>query len=418
MPAYANSTFRKPVLAVLVSAFIAGFVGYFSTTTLYAQGLVQDEQVVMKARVAEVISQEDRLVPGTEVHSIYQKIKVEMLSGPDRGKVVTIENDFLQLEEDEVFYVNRNTGALDGVVSYSVKDPNRLPVLIFFGALFLLCTVVFGGVQGLRGLVSLAASLFLILYVLLPGIIDGHSALWLSVSVSALIIILGSYITHGFNRTTSVAVAGMLATVVLTSGLAYVAVHWGRLSGFSSDEAVYLNISTSGSIDFVGLLLGGILIGLLGVLYDAAIGQAVSVEELHRAAPHLPRRSIYLRALRIGREHIGALVDTLAIAYVGVSLPLLLLFSTVVSESVGITLNRELFATEILRALIGSIGLILTVPITTALSTLILVRQSEHAAGSGDGCVAASAELVAKEEKVLDGLVSKTGCGHIHGHSH
>jgi len=415
MHALDRSTVRNFFGATLA---IVWLVGYFSVATVHAQGLVQDEHIVMKARVVEVVSQEERFVPGTEVRSVYQKIKAEMLSGSDRGKVVVIENDFLQLSKDEVFYVNRNTSALNGTVSYTVKDPNRLPAMMFFGILFLLCTVVFGGMQGLRGLISLAISLFLILYVLLPGILGGHSALWLSVSVSALIIILGSYITHGFNRTTSVAVAGMLATVALTSGLAYVAVHWGRLSGFSSDEAVYLNISTSGSIDFVGLLLGGMLIGLLGVLYDAAIGQAVSVEELHRVAPHLSRRSIYQRALRIGREHIGALVDTLAIAYVGVSLPLLLLFSTTVTESVGITLNRELFATEILRTLIGSIGLILTVPITTALSTFILVRKNEDTPGSGNGCAAVSAELVAKEEKALDELATKTGCGHTHGYSH
>lgn len=414
MRARVKSVFHR----LSIAALVAGLFVFFPLATLHAQTLVQDEHVVMKARVVEVVSQEERLVPGTEVHSIYQKIQAEILSGSDLGKMVMIENDFLQLSEGEVFFVNRNTSALDGIVSYTVKDPNRLPVLIFFGTLFLICTVVFGGIQGLRGLISLAISLFLILHVLLPGILGGYSALWLSVSVSALIITLGSYITHGFNRTTSAAVVGMLATVALTSGLAYMAVQWGRLSGFSSDEAVYLNISTSGSIDFVGLLLGGILIGLLGVLYDAAIGQAVSVEELHRAAPHLPRRSIYARALRIGREHIGALVDTLAIAYVGVSLPLLLLFSTVVSESFGITLNRELFATEILRTLIGSIGLILTVPITTALSTCILVRKSADISGSGNGYTAVSAELVAKEEKVLDELITKTGCGHIHGHSH
>lgn len=390
--------------------FLASCIGFFglalcivSPTAVQAQELVSDEHVIMKARVLKVLMQEERVVPGTEVHSIFQKIEAEILGGAERGKVVTIDNDYLSLDEGEVFYVNRVTHGLDKSIVYSVKDPDRLPALVFFAALFLICTVVFGGMQGLRGLISLAGSLFLILYVLLPGILNGYSALWLSVSVSALIIILGSYITHGFNRTTTAAVFGMVATVLCTGGLAYVAVRWGRLSGLASEEAVFLDMSTRGAIDFSGLLLGGILIGLLGVLYDAAIGQAVSVEELHRVAPHLPRRSIYARALRMGREHIGALVDTLAIAYVGVSLPLLLLFSTVVSESIGITLNRELFATEIVRTMIGSIGLILTVPITTLISVMFLMGKGSQV----------SEAVIVDEEKAANSLST----GH-HGHSH
>ena len=128
--------------------------------------------------------------------------------------------------------------------------------------------------------------------------------------------------------------------------------------------------------------LGGVIIGLLGVLYDAAIGQAVSVEELTRIAPHVPRKTIYQRALRIGREHIGALVNTLAIAYVGASLPLLLLFYQTSSASIAQIANTEIFSTEIVRIMIGSIGLVLAVPITTLVSVLILVKKPTHVADS------------------------------------
>jgi len=219
----------------------------------------------------------------------------------------------------------------------------------------------------------------------------------MSVAVSSLIIILGSYITHGFNKTTSSAVFGMIVTILITGLLAYWSVHSAQLTGFESDEAVYLNFSTRGNIDIVGILLSGIMIGLLGVLYDVAIGQAISVEELHKIAPHVPRRKIYLRALRMGREHIGALVNTLAIAYVGASLPLLLLFS--MSETASFTvLNREIFATEIVRTLIGSIGLVLAVPITTLISVWFLIRKPENV----------DKELVEIEKKALE---------HV-GHSH
>jgi len=160
--------------------------------------------------------------------------------------------------------------------------------------------------------------------------------------------------------------------------MAYFAVHNSQLTGVTGDESIYLNFNTRGGIDLVGLLLGGIMIGLLGVLYDVSIGQAISVEELYSVAPHLGRWKIYKRAIRIGREHIGALVNTLAIAYVGASLPLLLLFYSGADASFSIIINREIFVTEIVRILIGSIGLVLAVPITTLLSVFILIKKKQN----------------------------------------
>lgn len=185
---------------------------------------------------------------------------------------------------------------------------------------------MFGGFQGLRGLVSLALSLLLIIHFLLPNIINGVSPVLISIVASSLIIILGSYVTHGFNRTTSAAVISMIITVVLTGFMAEIALDMARITGITDEEAFLLNIKSGGNIDILGLLLGGVIIGLLGVLYDIAISQAVSVEELLRFAPESKKGLVYKRAIRMGREHIGALVNTLAIAYVGASLPLFLLF--------------------------------------------------------------------------------------------
>jgi uncharacterized membrane protein len=149
-------------------------------------------------------------------------------------------------------------------------------------------------------------------------------------------------------------------------------VHSARLTGFGSEEAAYLNFDTNGSIDFVGLLLGGLVIGLLGILYDAAIGQAIAVEELWAMNKDATRRHVFMRVMRVGREHIGALVNTLAIAYVGAYLPLLLLFKLTATQGPLVTINQEMFATEILRTLVGSTGLVLAVPITTAVAVWML----------------------------------------------
>ncbi|MDQ2933098.1 MAG: YibE/F family protein [bacterium] len=345
-------------------------------TPIFAQELVQDAVVIEKAQVLEVKNQEERTIPGADIKSTFQTIVVEIIEGVNAGKIVTVENDYLKLEKGEVFYLRHITNALDKSETYSVADPDRMPTVYVFIGLFILSVLAFGGKQGARGLVALAASFVFIIYLLLPSVLNGFSPVLVSMGVSSLIIILGSYITHGFNRSTSSAVIGMVITIIFTGILAYASIHFGRLSGFATEEAVYLNLNTKGTIDFAGLLLGGMLIGLLGVLYDAAIGQAVTVDELRQVGPHLTRSIIFRRALRVGREHIGALVNTLAIAYVGASLPLLLLLY---NSGVGtqVLVNQEIFATEILRAMVGSIGLIITVPITTLIAVLMLVKKPD-----------------------------------------
>ncbi len=342
---------------------------FLYTGIAHAQELVPDKVTTEKAQVTEILTQETKKVPGTDTPTVVQSIKVKILEGADAGSVVTIDNDYITLESGEVIYVTHTTNQLDGSDYYFVADVYRLPALYTLIGLFILCVLVFGGKQGMRGLLSLIGSLFIILYVLIPAIIHGYPALLVSIGISSLIIIVGSYITHGFNRTTTSAVIGMIITIVITGLLAYASVKYTRLTGMSNEESVYLNFNTHGIINLTGLLLGGIMIGLLGVLYDVAIGQAVAVEELTHVGGHLSRKEIYKRALRIGREHIGALVNMLAIAYVGVSLTLLLLYSTSESDW-RMMLNREIFATEVVRIMVGSIGVILAVPTTTLISIL------------------------------------------------
>lgn len=341
--------------------------------------VVLDKVDIVKAQVLEILKEGVKNVPGTNVRSQNQTIRVKVLEGNEKDQIITVDNDYLNLDVGEIFYLRHGYGGLDGSNYHSVDEPYRLPSVLTLVGIFIIAIFAFGGIQGVRGLISLIGSFLLIMYVLLPGILHGHSPLLITIGVSSLIIIVGSYITHGFNKTTSSAVLGMVITVIITGLLAVWSVHFTRLSGFGSEEVVYLNLNTKGSLDVVGLLLGGIMIGLLGVLYDVAIGQAISVEELIRIAPHVPKKTIYKRAIRIGREHIGALVNTLAIAYVGASLPLLLLFTQTSTASLANIANREIFATEIVRTMIGSIGLILAVPITTIVSVWLLTRRNRDA---------------------------------------
>jgi len=340
---------------------------------LYAQQLAPDTETLQKAKVLSVGTESIEAAPGTSVPRKTQEIIAEVLSGAEKGSQVSFVNDFTQLKRHDVFYLRHTTSPTEGKDYYTVADPYRLDVLWVLLVLFIVLTVWVGGRQGIRGLLSLTGSLLLILYVLLPGIAAGYSPMLVAIGTASLVIIAGSYITHGVNRTTSAAVIGMIVTVILTGIAAWYAVSLAHLSGYSSEEITYVYFNFNGTIDLVGLLLGGILIGLLGVLYDSAIGQAVAVEELMRAGEHLSGREIFNRAMRLGREHIGALVNTLAIAYVGAALPLLLLFSKT-SAPIGYLLNAEILSTEIIRILIGSIGLILAVPITTFITVVALSK--------------------------------------------
>ncbi len=361
----------------MISKFLIGAVivlGIFLPSGVtYAQQLAPDTETLEKAKVLTVSASSIEDLPGTSVQSQKQELTAEVLSGSAKGSVVTFTNDFTQLKEGDTFFLRHTVSPTEGREYYAVADPYRLPVLVGLLIIFVTLAVLVGGRQGIRGLISLGGSLLLIIYVLLPGIAAGHSPLLVAIGTASLIIIAGSYITHGVNRTTTAAVIGMITTVIVTGFLAWLSVDMGHLSGYTSEEITYVHFQFNGAIDLVGLLLGGILIGLLGVLYDSAIGQAVAVEELMRAGEHLPGREIFSRAMRIGREHIGALVNTLAIAYVGASLPLLLLFSKA-SASLGYLVNAEVLATEIIRILIGSIGLILAVPVTTLIAVLVLSK--------------------------------------------
>ncbi len=371
---------------------LAGILFAIAAPSAHAQTPVPDTVTYLKAKVVQVVSAEVKQIPGTATPENYQTIKAQILEGDETGQIKEVDNDFLSMKVGDEFYLRHEVNTLDGTDYYSVGEPYRIPTLEFFVGLFLVCLFIFGGRQGIRGLLALLVSLFFIGYLLLPGILAGYSPVLVSMGVSSLIIIVGSYITHGFNRTTTAAVMGMLLTIAVTGALAYVAIHWGQFSGYTSEEVSSLNFDTQGSLNVVGLLLGSLMIGLLGVLYDAAISQAIAVEELLSVGKELTRGEVYKRGLRIGREHIGALVNTLAIAYVGASLPLLLLFKLTSTQGPIVSINQELFATEIIRTMIGSIGLILAVPITTAIAVYFLHGRAPRK-GAGES-------------------------GHSHGHHH
>jgi len=335
-----------------------------------AQELHEDLQAILQAKVIEVVSEKETVLSGTNNNTLNQTLRIEILSGSKQGEFITLENDYIKLKPGDKFFLYY-LKTINGDEIYTVGDYDRRLSLLFIVGLFIAVVVFFGGWQGARSLISLLGSFLVILYILIPGLLGGLNPILLSALVAGVILFSAIFFTHGFNKESIAAFSGTMIAVGLTITLAMISVAIANLTGFSSEDSVYLNIKTGGTLDFTGLLLGAIIIGVLGVLDDIAVTQAAVVTELYHSNKELRAADIYKKALRIGREHVGALVNTLVLAYTGAALPLLLLFSGA-SENFSMLINREIFATEIVRTVIGSIGLILTVPIVTALAVYFL----------------------------------------------
>ncbi len=341
--------------------------------SISAQELHHDLQGVWRAEVLEVVKEEQGVVLGTRIENSIQTLRAVLLDGVREGEEITFENDYLELKPGDKFYVDYMV-TIDGREFYSVREIDRRFSMLFLLGIFVATILIFGGMQGLRSLISLAGSLLVIIYVLVPTLVQGISPVPVSIAVAGAVLFCAIFFTHGFNRRSLIAYAGTMIAVGITGLLAYFSIQGTGLTGFSSDESIYLNFNTGGQLDFVGLLLAGVIIGALGVLDDIAVTQVAVVRELFSTDQTLTRAEVYHRAVRIGKEHVGALVNTLVLAYTGVALPILLLFSMSESTLFAI-LNREIFATEIVRSLVGSIGLVLTVPITTLLAVWFLYHE-------------------------------------------
>jgi uncharacterized membrane protein len=339
-----------------------------------AQELHDDVSEVVQAKVVRVLNQETRRIPGTDTQHQYQTLEAEIVEGERTGTIVQVQNDFLNLSAGDRLFVIRYE-QVGGDETYSVQDVDRrLPVTLLIVG-FVLCIILFGGWYGVRSLLALSFSLVVLVYVLVPGLLAGWDPLRTCFFVAAGVLAAAIFITHGVRRESYIAYGGTMIAVLITLMLAQGAVHWSSLSGFAADESVYLNINSRGTIDLIGLLIGGIVIGVLGVLDDVAITQVSVVRELLGSAQHESRARIFVRAMRVGREHVGAVVNTLALAYAGASLPLMLLMSTAPMSGRAL-FNMELLGTEIVRTVVGSFGIVLTVPIVTYLAVRFLPREA------------------------------------------
>jgi uncharacterized membrane protein len=313
--------------------------------------------------------------------------EVRLLSGPEQDLLVPVQLSsggpvpvFEVGDTVRVAEVRYGTAA----PVYSVVDFERRSPMLWLAIAFVVLVLVFGRLRGALSLVGLAASLGIVLVFIVPAILDGQPPLAVALVGSMAVMLITIALAHGLGPKSLAAILGTTFSLLLVGVLAVVFTGLTNLTGFSSEEATLLAVGDS-DISISGLLIAGIIIGALGVLDDVTISQASTVMALRAADPGQSFRGLYSRAIEVGRDHVSATVNTLVLAYVGSSLPVLLIFG---SGQLGLVdaVNLEIVAKEIVATLVGSIGLIAAVPITTALAVLLADRLSEselHEAAEG-----------------------------------
>ncbi|MFI1885075.1 YibE/F family protein [Streptomyces jumonjinensis] len=266
-------------------------------------------------------------------------------------------------------------------LQYAVIDVDRTFPMALLAGIFALAVVLVGRMRGVMALIALVISFAVLTLFILPAILEGSNPLVVAVVGSSAIMLIALYMCHGLTARTSVAVLGTLISLILIGLLGSLFIGWGSLSGNTDDNTGLIH-GLYPHIDMSGLLLAGVIIGSLGVLDDVTVTQTSAVWELRQADPDMGPRALYRAGIRIGRDHIASVVNTLVLAYAGAALPLLLLFS-VAQSSVGTVANSEVVAEEIVRTLVGSIGLVASVPVTTALAALVVSADRPAGATAG-----------------------------------
>jgi len=330
------------------------------------------DEKVMEGKVTAVLDEKK-----TD-DQLYQKVEILLDKGDLAGQKVTVETGTVPAANQPRFQVGDQVLVavikdFEGNDVFYIADSIRRQPLLWLLLTFVVLVIAVGRWRGVGSLFSLAASFLVILLFVLPQINKGQDPVLISILASFLIIPLMFYLSHGVNSKTTVAILGTLIALAITGFLAKVSVAAAKLSGFTSDEAGFLQISKGGAINMQGLVVAGIIIGTLGVLDDVTVSQSAVVQQLRRANPKIKLSRLFSQAISVGQDHITSMVNTLILVYTGASFPLLLLFIDN-PQPFSQVVNYEIIAEEIVRTLAGSIGLILSVPITTILAVK-MVRE-------------------------------------------
>jgi uncharacterized membrane protein len=373
------------VAAVLAVVTLAGMLMLRPRGSTRSDLAAQGVSLTAEVYGGRVVSVREGPCRGTDATQNIQcsQLSVRLREGPDAGRRVTLERPkggaTIEYSPDDEVVLAYEPRAPEEL-RYRIVDRERKTTLLWLALLFAIAVLALGSLRGIAALAGLVATFVVLLLFVLPAILDGRSPLLVSVIGASAIAFLALYLAHGFGPKTTVALFGTLASLLLTAVLGSVFVSAAKISGLASEEATIVSIGAA-QIDLAGLILGGVVIGALGAIDDMTVTQASAVWELRAANPGMSPTDLVRSGLQIGRDHVAATVNTLFLAYAGASMPLLVLF-ILSRQSLSTVANGEVVATEIIRTLVGSIGLVASVPITTWLAAHIAPSTGRAAPSS------------------------------------
>ncbi len=369
---------------------------------------IPSESQYFRAEVTEII--EENIEEGlTGTPTTTQKVEAIIVEGSEKNQVVEVSkqtlnsNENQKLSEGDKIVVSKQEVEGEGQDFFFISA-YRLDGVYLVVGFFILLVVLLAGLRGISAFLGMVFSIIVLAQFLIPEIITGQNVLLITFITSLVILLVSLYLSHGFNKRTTVAIASSMISITIATLAAILVVDFTRLTGMSSEEVMQLQATKlTSNLNMQGLLLSGIIIGCLGVLDDVTTAQAAAIEQISRANPKLDFKELFFRGIKIGHEHSISMVNTLAMAYAGSSLPLLLLFTIYNSAPLWVTINNEIISEEIIRALIGSICLLLSVPIVTILSARFL-RHREDKPNSDDHSddITIPKDLLQKKNKIVD----------------
>lgn len=359
------------LLALLAGTLFA--VLYIVNLSPYSYQPGGDSPVYVRA---EVISASSPVLVKNSSQKSQQTIVTKIVDGPDKGQrtevkrtVAVSDSRLVDMPVGSKVLLSKSKGQ----ENYNYINRYHIPGLAFLFGVVLLLVAIVGRWRGLTGLVGLLAGLCVLFVFVIPRIIDGYDPYIACAQGAFMIAFVSIFIAHGANRRAAIALLSTTVILLLVVGGVTIATYLVGFVGYAGGEDSGL-LYVDKPISVYGLIAGGMLIAVLGVLDDITTGQSAVVDELHKTNPKLGTKVLYLKGLSVGREHVASLVNTLALVYVGVSLPTIVLTQIYFDGPLLVLLNYEVITEEILRTLITSASLLIAVPISTILAAYMLPR--------------------------------------------
>ncbi len=352
------------LFSFVVIAFTSPNGVFAQTTPSYSVGTVKD-----------VVEENRTVVEESEFY--VQQLRVQLQDGTE--VFITAGSEFQPLRHEQLLKSGQRViigtqQMADGGLEYVIADVYRLPTLLFLTAALFALVIWIGRTRGLAALLGMVLSLVVLVKGIVPALLAGNDPVLVAIVGSVFVAAFTIYLSHGWSLKSHMAFGSLVATLLAVLVLSVSSVHAAQLVGLGSEEAYFLQFGPAGQVNLQGLLLAGIMLGALGVLDDSIVSQISVVKELKAAQPKLKFEDLYWRGLEVGRDHVASLVNTLVLAYAGANLPLFLLFYLNTQSPIWVTLNSDVIAEEFMRTVIGSIGLVAAVPLTTVLAAFVFTK--------------------------------------------